>query len=641
MVRGLAWCLILGLLLPGMSGCGGGGGRPRVKRAAGSAITADDLVGLWKLQYVQVPVEIDFVLLEIAHQDKKFSAKLVGTEQHPGQPKLKTYDIKDDGQVRLEIEINGFPWSFQGRLDGENIWGTMMVPQFQLTPAKLERTELKELDYQHEPERIAALADLMAAENAADRFVAIDEFVKKKESYRSPLLIEGYAELAYQLKTEKYPLDKVKEFIAEYRKAIEVWGPRMAPRVDLEVGKALSRQELYPELAKELLSQAESQFTADYPLEWKIQLAESWVNVGDSERGLKLLKPLQELDETNPTIRMVYARAKEQAKDIDEALKAYAGLAMLPQLEQAMNTRGANSKMILPSEATARLWKQKHGDTKGLDEYLKTAYDEQMKLFVPKRKPTERDANGQVILLELFTGSACNPCVPADIACEALHEAFSPQELVVIKYHQHAPLPDPLANEPGMERANFYGAESTPAMFFNGQMVPSVGGFVGQAANLTTRLKFVIEEELKKTSPVEIKVSAIRTGDEIEIKAAVTGITTTDNDPRLILVLLENGIPYQAPNGMRVHNTIARGFAGGAQGIKLRPGEVEHTEKIALTKLKTELTAHLKQLEDQVGKQFPVKPLELSHLQVAAIVQKQITKTYVQAALIDVVEAKP
>lgn len=644
-IRGLAACLIVGMLLSGLSGCERGGGRPRANRVPGSAVDPDELVGRWKLRYVQIPVEIDFVLLDITHKDKKFSVKLAAVEEHPAQPKLKSADIKDDGQVQLEIDVGGLAWNYQGRLDGENVWGTLLMPQFQMTAAKLERTELEKIDFQkqsQEPERISTLADLMAAENAADKFVALYEFLKKKESNRSPLLIEGYAALGNFLKSEKYSLEKVKEFITEYRAAIEVWGPRMAPRVDLEVGKALARQQMYPELAKELLTTAEKQITADYPFDWKVQLAEAWVTLGEHERGLKLLKPLQEIDETNPQIRLIYARAREQAKDVDEALKVYSGLAMLPQFERGLVSRGASPDLVLPSEAAARLWKQKNGDTKGLDEYLKTAYDEQMKLFVPERKSASAEAKGQVVLLELFTGSACNPCVPADIACEALRQAFSPQELVVIKYHEHAPLPDPLANEGVMQRFEFYGGQGTPMLLFNGQIVDNVGGPVGAASNLISRVKFGIEEELKKKeSPIELKVSATRTGDDIEIKASVNGIKTTDNDPRLILVLLENEIAFQAPNGIRIHNCIARGFAGGSLGTKLKPGEIDHTQTISLTKLKTELAAHLKQFEDQAGKQFPAKPMELAKLQVAAIVQNQITKTYMQAALVDVADAKP
>ena len=255
------------------------------------------------------------------------------------------------------------------------------------------------------------------------------------------------------------------------------------------------------------------------------------------DRGLKLVKPLLEQDPTNPIIRMVYAAAKEKAKDTAEALKTYAGLATLPQFERMLASQGANASLVLPSEAAARLWKETHdGKTTGLEDFLKESYENQMKLYVPKRTITKPGPTDQVLLLELFTGSTCDPCVPVDIAAESLHRAFSPQELIVIKYHEHAPLADPLANEPGMERFRFYDGKGTPMMLVNGHPLGQVGGSIMNAANQTNGLKGGLERELKKPATVEIKLEGTRAGDDIKIKAAVTGIKTTDNDPRLILV---------------------------------------------------------------------------------------------------------
>ncbi len=130
------------------------------------------------------------------------------------------------------------------------------------------------------------------------------------------------------------------------------------------------------EYARELLDQAEKVISPDYPLEWKAQLADSRVRLGDHEHALKLLKPLRELDGSNPMLNFIYAQAQDRAQNVDEAVEAYAGLAMLPQFEILMS-QGGNPKLVLPSEAVARLWKKKHGDTKGLDEFLKVSYDQQ------------------------------------------------------------------------------------------------------------------------------------------------------------------------------------------------------------------------------------------------------------------------
>lgn len=641
-VRGLLGVLLVACLLPTLAGCGSGKPNgPRVARAPGSKIDPQDLAGRWRLQYVQAPVELDFVLVDIKHKDKKFTAELVGVDKLPAPLTLKNADINDEGQVRLEVGLGDIGWSFQGRLDGENIWGTIMAPQFQISPAKMQRTEMKFIDQAKEPEKIASVGAFMSAQNSSDPYVAMSEFVKKSDTYRSPLLIEAYSVLARYVKEEKLTLEKVKSLTAEYHKAIDIWGPRMAPRVELEVSKSLATQELYPEYARELLEQAEKLITQDYPLEWKAQVADTWVRLGDPQHALKLLKPLRELDAVNPALNMIYAQAQERAKNVDEALKVYADLAVLPQFEGLMTQSGAPG-IVLPSEAVARLWKAKHGDTKGLDAYLKSSYAEQMQRFIPKRTPAERAAKGKVSFLELFTGASCSPCVPADIAAEALRSAFSDQELVVIKYHTHVPMVDPLANESCMKRFLAYSGKGTPLMVFNGKAVNNAGGYVSQATQLIKNLQAAVDEESKQTSPVEVKVAATRNGDEVKIKATVNGITTSDNDPRLILVLLEDGILFEAPNGIRVHNCVARGFSDGPVGIKVPPGkELVHEPTMSINKLKTELDAHLQEVEKSIGQQFPVKPMELRKLQVAAIVQNEITKSFIQAAVTDVVVEAP
>lgn len=647
-IRGLVGVCMLAGLLPLLTGCDG---KPRGKRTARSAnekVDPGELTGKWSLKYVQTSpqdaVEIDFVLVDITHKDNKYEAKIFGLDKFPAPPKLKLASIKDNGEVRLEVSVgDAVSWSFQGNLDGESVWGTLMAPHFQLAPAKMVRTQQKEIDFSKQPERVAALGEFMGARSASDKYVALDEFIKRKESNRSPLLIEAYGILAFYVKAEKLTLDNVKTLVANFRKATEIWGPRMAPKVDLDVGKALALQEIYPEYTRELLDRAEQGITDEYPLEWKAQLAESRLVLHEPEHALKLLKPLREQDEMNPMLNMVYAKAKEDIKDFDEAIKTYARLAVLPQFEHLMtHGSGGAPGLVLPSESVAKLWKEKHGDTKELDQYLKQTYTDLMKQYVPKHAAVERPANARVSLLELFTGAGCDPCVPADIGCEALRSAYSNQELVMIKYHTHIPMPDPLANDPNMRRFEMYHGQGTPMMIINGQVVANPGGMVNQAPQLIKNLQLAIDEEAKKAAPVELKLSATQQGNEVKIKGSVNGITTTDNDPRLIVILLENEISFHAPNGIRLHNCVTRAFPDGPSGIKLTPGkEIPYEATISLDKVKTELTGYIAKLEKDVGGPFPTKPLDLAKLQVAAFVQNNITKSYMQAAVVDVTPAQP
>src|SRR5205085_7387387 len=77
--------------------------------------------------------------------------------------------------------------------------------------------------------------------------------------------------------------------------------------------------------------------------------------------------------------------------------------------------------------------------------------DDEFLAKVPPFKPEhfagrkEKGAN-QVVVMELFTGAQCPPCVAADVAFDALGESYKSADLLLIQYHMHIPGPDPLVN---------------------------------------------------------------------------------------------------------------------------------------------------------------------------------------------------
>ena len=75
----------------------------------------------------------------------------------------------------------------------------------------------------------------------------------------------------------------------------------------------------------------------------------------------------------------------------------------------------------------------------------------------------------RVVLLELFTGAECGPCVAADLGFDALIESYRPSELIALEYHLHIPRPDPLTAPDGVARAAYYDVLSTPSTLFNGK----------------------------------------------------------------------------------------------------------------------------------------------------------------------------
>src|SRR5262249_51347994 len=82
-----------------------------------------------------------------------------------------------------------------------------------------------------------------------------------------------------------------------------------------------------------------------------------------------------------------------------------------------------------------------------------------------------KGASDRAVLVELFTGPQCPPCVAADLAFDALGKTFKPAEVVLLQYHVHIPGPDALTNPGTIARLRYYGdeVEGTPTILFNGK----------------------------------------------------------------------------------------------------------------------------------------------------------------------------
>ena len=123
-------------------------------------------------------------------------------------------------------------------------------------------------------------------------------------------------------------------------------------------------------------------------------------------------------------------------------------------------------------------------ETKLDDEYIKS---------VPPFKPTmfagRKDPGGnRVVMMELFTGAQCPPCVAADVAFDALLKSYKPTELVLVQYHMHIPGSDPMTNPDTIARWDYYrkhfaeNIRGVPSSLFNGKPVAGGGGDAAMTA---------------------------------------------------------------------------------------------------------------------------------------------------------------
>jgi hypothetical protein len=246
--------------------------------------------------------------------------------------------------------------------------------------------------------------------------------------------------------------------------------------------------------------------------------------------------------------------------------------------------------------------------------------------------------NDRVVLAEMFTSAQAKSGVPGSMAIEALQKTFKSSEVVVISYHQHIPVGDPLGSPESEERLQFYGKNlrSLPTLLLNGKMAVTGGGGPDDAQDVYDAYVERIEPLLEVEPKGQLSLSATRKGDKVTITAEVSKLEETGEDIRLRVVLVESEVAYKGSGGGRVHYQVARHMPGGAEGTVMKTKSSKKTFTVDLADLKKKLEKH--QAEVDKKRAFPDKerPLDLKKLRVVAFVQNDANNEVMQAALADV-----
>lgn len=257
---------------------------------------------------------------------------------------------------------------------------------------------------------------------------------------------------------------------------------------------------------------------------------------------------------------------------------------------------------------------------------------------VAKFEGRKDDKANQVVLMELFTGTQCPPCVAADVAFDGLLKAYQPQDVVLLQYHMHIPGPDPLTNPDSEARFKYYrglfpaNIRGTPSTLFNGNPEAGGGGGMSNSQNKFGQYTNVIDPLLEDKAEVELAGSAKKDGEtvtaELQVKAEDLPESAT-----VKLVLVEKNIRYVGSNGVRFHHNVVRSYFGNVEGTPvkdLKDGKHEGTVKLG------ELREALAKYLDDYAKNnrpfpYPDRPLDLDGLAVIAFVQDNATGKVFQA----------
>jgi hypothetical protein len=342
------------------------------------------------------------------------------------------------------------------------------------------------------------------------------------------------------------------------------------------------------------------------------------------EIGVRITQTLNH-QEPYAAIALEYARRTERM--LEPTDDANTQIRILESLAAALKK---NNKAEEAKEIEPRLEKL---EAKADAEYLKT-----MPPYQPEPYRGRKNKSDRAVLVELFTGAQCPPCVAADLAFDGLVKTYKPDEVVLLQYHLHVPGPDPLTNPDAEARQEYYGKalEGTPTAFFNGAPKAEGGGAMDAAKDKYFDYRDVINPLLEKPARAQLKASATRQGDKIDIQAEVSELEKPGEKVRLRFALVEEQVRYVGSNQVRFHHDIVRSLPGGADGFPLKEKTAKQTASVNLAELRKSLSAYL----DESGKKRPFpndrRPLELKNLRVVAFIQDDDTKEVLQATQVDV-----
>lgn len=243
---------------------------------------------------------------------------------------------------------------------------------------------------------------------------------------------------------------------------------------------------------------------------------------------------------------------------------------------------------------------------------------------VPSLQPIPRDPTavrktGRTVLVELFTGAMCPPCVAADVGCDALSQLYDRDEVVLLQWHLPVPAPEPLVSPASAARAEARGVQSTPTAVIAGGEPVVGGGKVDAAPDLFRRYRELVDAELAKPPVVAIAGGARRVGGTVQAEVQVRALAGDSKGWRVHVLLVEDLVAFPGGNGMLFHHDVVRGSFVPDDGVPVGVDAMSLT--LELGTLQRELDEHVRGFErDEV---FLVRPVQLDprRLAVVAFVQ--------------------
>jgi tetratricopeptide (TPR) repeat protein len=272
---------------------------------------------------------------------------------------------------------------------------------------------------------------------------------------------------------------------------------------------------------------------------------------GRAEEAEKLLKQAWATNQKVVVAALALAELAESQGDDDAAL----GYLMAARL-----TGRDPGKTAPPLEA---LYRRLHGGSlEGLEETLDVEYGKRYPNPIEtSRWPAADGPTGRAVLLEVFTGTGCAPCIAMNLSVEAAMRRFGRENLSIVSFHRHIPVVDPFSNAMAEARAAEYDLVTIPAVAVDGRVIRG-GGMKDDTSRYWSYLSKAIEERLARPPEAEIALDAVRDGSKIDVRLAARLSGGTGRRLQLGVALVER-TSYSGESGIRFHPAVARDLVVG------------------------------------------------------------------------------
>lgn len=599
--------------------------------------------GRWLLVFSERGGDLPGWLIELTPADGKTTVKLLESTLESASLKSGTFD---GSVLKLVFEVPGAEFQFEGRWDDGRLRGVLTSTIGAVAPAWLIPTEVDNLATFRETRPGQGQDELKEALESPQPLPELLRFVRRRSTL--PLALDAYQSLLPLAVNGIESAEKLKTIIEAYEATAGSWGAPLRSRAQVEAVLNLAHSSQFGELGLELAERTVVNLTPQSPPGWRLVAQRSrgqlLLALGKTDEGIACLKQVH--DEFPLDAESIWALAQhaQQNERLDESLELLGELVVWPGLEagllgitarRELAAGGKPPPQLVPSKLVEKTWKVLKKDPKELPAWLDDLFEKKVRALGGEALPRSGNGN-RVVLAELFTGAQCAPCVAADLSLGAAQGAFDRSQLIVLRYHQHTPGPDPLASPDTIQRFEQYAGSGTPSLFLNGRPLEGVGGSTLLVPDVVRRVKAQIQAQLDTHSDYSLRLAA-RVRDPrglIELEAEAQGAERFPAQVRLHLALAEQRIAMPARNGIRVHEMVVRLCPGEVAGIKPEGGKLKFSGGVDLSGQRQRVASYLEFVEKESMETFDHKPIDMTRLVFVGWLQRTDTGEIMQAAAI-------